>query len=96
MPSGISLMGLLAGAAGATVLSGIMGNKESATAAAPAPAPAPVVTAPTPMPTALPTPGDAETLAAERKSIAEQLRRRGRASTILTDQTGDKTDKLGA
>ena len=87
MPSGISLIGLLAGAAGATVLSGMMGQNQSS--AAPAP-PAPAVTPPTAMPVA----GDAATKAAERASIAEQLRRRGRASTILTDQTGT-SDKLG-
>lgn len=46
-------------------------------------------------PTAMPSPGDATAKAAERASIAEQLRRRGRASTILTDQSGT-TDKLGA
>ena len=83
MPSGISLIGLLAGAAGATVLSGMM-NKQQSTPAAPAVTP----------PTAMPTPGDATTKAAERASIAEQLRRRGRASTILTDQEAT-TDKLG-
>jgi hypothetical protein len=81
MPSGISLMGLLAGAAGATVLSGIMGYKESATPAAPAPAPAPVVTAPTPMPTALPTPGDAEMLAVSASRSPNSLPPR-EASTI--------------
>ncbi len=47
-------------------------------------------------PTAMPSPGDATTKAAERASIAEQLRRRGRASTILTDQSGAASDKLGA
>ena len=87
MPSGISLIGLLAGAAGATVLSGMMNQNQSTPAAAPA---APAVTPPT----AMPTPGDASTKAAERASIAEQLRRRGRASTILTDQAAT-TDKLG-
>jgi hypothetical protein len=65
-----------------------MMNQNQGTAAAPA---TPAVTPPT----AMPTPGDAATKAAERASIAEQLRRRGRASTILTDQTGT-TDKLGA
>ena len=50
---------------------------------------APTLTPPTPMP------GPTETKAAERASIAEQLRRRGRASTVLTDQAGT-TDKLGA
>ena len=86
MPTGISLVGLLAGAAGATVLSQMMKPDAVATAAPAAPA---VTT-----PTAMPTPGDAASKAAERASIAEQLRRRGRASTILTDQAAT-TDKLG-
>jgi len=42
---------------------------------------APTVTAPTPMPTA----GDASMQAAKKASIADQLARQGRASTILTD-----------
>ena len=86
MPTGITVMGLLAGAAGATVLTQMM--KPDA-----AVAPAPATPAVTP-PTAMPTPGDATTKALERASIAEQLRRRGRASTILTNQAAT-TDKLG-
>jgi len=50
---------------------------------------APTVSAPTTMP----TPGDANTDAAKRKSLADQLARRGRASTILTDN--GVTDTLG-
>lgn len=86
MPSGISLMGLLAGAAASTVLTGMMGGDRGGSPSAPSLTP----------PTEMPNPGDAAAKAAERASIAEQLRRRGRASTILTDQTGDTTDKLGA
>ena len=68
----------------ASVLSSVLTPNQSGPAA-------PQLTPPTPMP------GEAETKAAERASIAEQLRRRGRASTVLTDQTGaGTTDKLGA
>ena len=65
----------------------------------PSPSPAPAAAAPAPVvtpPTQMPTPGDANTKAAERVSISEQIRRRGRASTILTDQSVGTTDKLGA
>lgn len=86
MPTGISVVGLLAGAAAATVLTQVMKPNEHAAVAPPAPTVTP--------PTAMPTPGDAASKAVERASIAEQLRRRGRASSILTDQTGT-TDKLG-
>ena len=48
--------------------------------------PAPAVTPPTPMP----TPGNAASIEAKKASIAEQMARQGRASTILTDTT----DKL--
>lgn len=88
MPTGISVMGLLAGAAGASLLSNMMAPD------APAPTgPAPIVTPVTPMP----TPGDANSKAAKRASITEQMRRRGRASTILTDGTGGPVvnDPLG-
>lgn len=40
-------------------------------------------------PPVMPTPGDAPTQAAKRASLVEQARRRGRASTILTDQNAD-------
>lgn len=58
-----------------------------AAAAAAPPAPAPVVTAPTPMP----LPDDAAVAAAKRRSIAGQMQRSGRQSTILTSDpvTGD-------
>ena len=52
---------------------------------------APAVTPPTPMP----TPGDDAARAAKRQSLADQMARQGRASTILTEQSGT-TDKLGA
>lgn len=56
-------------------------------AAAPPPEPeAPKVEAPTEMPTI----NDSERRAASRRSIAQQMSRRGRASTILTDQADSK------
>lgn len=54
-------------------------------------APTPTVTPPTPMP----TPGDDGARAAKRKSLMDQMARQGRASTILTDQSGT-SDKLGS
>lgn len=75
---------VLIGGMASNILGGMMAPKQSAPQA-------PTLTSPTAMP------GEAETKAAERASIAEQLRRRGRASTVLTDQTGSgTTDKLGA
>lgn len=50
---------------------------------APAPAPAPSVTPPVPMPDPK---GQKD---AKKRSIAEMMRRQGRASTILTDQSND-------
>ena len=44
-----------------------------------------------PKPITMPTIDDAAVQAAKRRSILEQISRRGRASTILTSQT----DKLG-
>ena len=67
------------------IRSALFGGGDSAPSAAAAPA----VTPPTPMP----TPDDAAIKAAKRRSIADQQRRQGRASTILTD-TGT-TDALG-
>jgi len=72
------------GVAGSVI--GKMITPDTPTATAPA---APTVT---PAPT-MPTPGDANTDAAKRKSLADQLARRGRASTILTDN--GVTDTLG-
>lgn len=89
MPTGISVMGLLAGAAGATILGQMMAPDQPSGPSGPAP----TVTPPTPMP----TPGDAASKAAKRQSITEQMRRRGRASTILTDGSGGPAvnDPLG-
>ena len=41
-------------------------------------------------PTEMPTPNDAARRAAQRRSIAQQMARRGRASTILTDNAEAK------
>ncbi len=76
----------LVGGLAASTFAGMMADKPSQNASASAPT---VST-----PTAMPTPGDANTEAAKKKSLAEQLARRGRASTILTDSGA--TDTLGA
>ncbi len=86
MSGGFSF-GALATVAAATILPKLLAPKPQSGAA---PVAAPTVAAPTAMPTA----GDAATNEAKRASIAEQLKRRGRASTILSD-TG-ATDTLGA
>jgi hypothetical protein len=52
-----------------------------------APAPAPVADTPV-----MPLPDDQAIAAAKKRSIAQQLQRGGRSSTILT---GDSTDLLG-
>ena len=59
-------------------------NKHDATAAA-----APAITSPPVMP----EPDDEAVKRAKRRSIADQMRRRGRASTVLADSG---TDTLGA
>lgn len=60
----------------------------------PTPTPAPTPVAPTvEPPTPMPTPDDKTVAAAKKKSIAAQLQRQGRASTILS-QTGN-ADALG-
>lgn len=54
--------------------------------------PAAVVNTPPPNPDTpeplMPTPNDATVKAAKRKSMAEQRRRRGRASTLLSNEDG--------
>lgn len=86
MPSGISIGSVLLGAAGSSILGSMFadgGGQAPQQQAAPVVAPV----------TAMPTPGDAVTAASKKKSLAEQIARRGRASTILTDQGA--TDTLG-
>ena len=77
----------------ASVAGGVAGSVIGKMLAPDAPAAAsPAAPAITAAPT-MPTPGDANTDAAKRKSLAEQLARRGRANTILTDN--GVTDTLG-
>jgi len=45
---------------------------------------------PPPPPVVMPLPDDEEAQRAKKRSIAAQQQRSGRASTILTDPTGDK------
>lgn len=75
--------------AGSLFSSMLSGGKESPPAAASAPAPA------IPPPTPMPVPDDAAVAAAKKRSIAAQLQRRGRASTILTDPVTGGSDALG-
>tara|TARA_R110000868_G_scaffold411755_1_gene708904 strand:- start:22984 stop:23250 length:267 start_codon:yes stop_codon:yes gene_type:complete len=88
MSGGITAAGVAAAASVVSTIYTLTKSSDGGGGAAAAPV-APVVTEPI----KTPTPNDASTKAAERASIAEQLRRRGRASTILTD-TG-ATDTLG-
>lgn len=53
-------------------------------------APPPPVAPPT-----VPTPDSNQVLLAKKKSVATQASRSGRQSTILTQQTGFGSDKLG-
>lgn len=72
-----AIMPSLIGGLASTVIGGMLTDNEPAQQVTPAP----TVEAPTPMP----TPNDQERRAAARRSLAEQKRRQGRASTILTD-----------
>ena len=67
------------------LLGGILGGAQKAPE--PPPEPVPVVTPPTPVP----LPDDEAVAAAKRRSIAKQMQRSGRASTMLTQDpvTGD-------
>ena len=87
MSGGITAAGVAAAASVVSAIYTISGAGKSKPQAAAA-APAPVVTEPK----ALPTRADAGR-EAERASLAEQMRRRGRASTILTDT--QESDTLG-
>lgn len=77
-----AIMPSLIGGLASSVIAGALTDKD-----APAPSPAPEVEPVTPMPSV----NDQERRAAQRRSIAEQRRRQGRASTILTDTE----DRLG-
>lgn len=93
MPTGLSIgSALLLGAAGSTLLSGIMAPEKSAAAPAAQAAAthAPEVTPPTPIPDQ-----KAIEAATKQRSIMAQQQRRGRASTILTDSSVSASDPLG-
>lgn len=72
---------------GVAGLVGSLLGKKSAPAA-----PAPPLAA---TPAVMPTPDDQAVLMAKRRSIATQLQRRGRDSTVLTQQTAQAGTKLG-
>lgn len=81
------LPSLLGGLASTLIGSMLKDDAPAPQAAAPAaPIVPPTVEEPTPMPTA----NSQETRAAQRRSVATQLSRRGRASTILTDNADAK------
>lgn len=84
MSGGITAAGV---AAAASVVSAVYTISQGSKGGGGATAAAPVVTEPTKLPTR-DTRKDAE-----RASLAEQMRRRGRASTILTDT--QESDTLG-
>ena len=87
---GVTMSALLPSILG-SVASTMIGSMMQDEAPAPAPTPEaviPTVEAPTPMPGT----NDSERKAAQRRSIAQQRARQGRASTILTD---DSDAKLG-
>jgi len=75
------LPGLLGG-----MLGGLFGGKQETPAAAPAPT--------VPKPAVMPIADDEAVKAAKKRSLVEQMQRKGRQSTILTDGT-DATDVLG-
>ena len=80
--------------AGGALLNGLIGGVASSVIGsmlAPSKASFPMPTSKT---TPMPTADDEAMQNAKKASITEQLSRRGRASTILTDQS-DNTDKLG-
>lgn len=88
MSGGITASGALMAVGGSIAASSLM--KMLSPAAPAASVTAPTVTPPTPMP-------DEKTVrdAAARTSLMEQQRRRGRASTILTDPAESAADPLG-
>jgi hypothetical protein len=82
--SGGGAAGLL-GLAG-SLLGGLFGGKQETPAAAPAPT--------VPKPAVMPIADDEAVKAAKKRSLVEQMQRKGRQSTILTDGT-DAADVLG-
>lgn len=84
---GGALGSALGGAAGGAIGTALAGSQRRETPQAPALPAQPV----------MPSPDSAAVAAAQRRSIAEQTARRGRASTILTQNGYDATsDRLGA
>ena len=83
---GAALLPTLIGGVATMAVSSLLKDDEP-----PAPAPAAVIPEVEP-PTPMPTPNSRESRAAARRSMAQQMARRGRASTILTD---DSDSKLG-
>lgn len=77
----------VAGGVASTVLGKVLAPKAPKT---------PDAVAPTPEPVAVMPDAKAPTMdAARKKSLVEQANRKGRASTILTDNSSDSSDKLG-
>lgn len=70
------------GGIGMSLLGSVLGGGKSS------PAPPPIT-----QPTVMPTPDDEATRSAKRKSLAGQIQRRGRQSTILSDPVS--SDLLG-
>ena len=82
-PVSLAVITGLAGAAGTTIIGGLTGGEDK-----PPPAPTPA------KPTVMPTPDSASMEATRKKSLVDQAKRQGRASTILTSEQ-DTSDKLG-
>lgn len=94
MSGGITAATVFQAVGAAVGVVGLMNNKKSN----PAPATQAAVAAPAPAPVVepvekIPTPMDTGVREAKQTSIADQMRRRGRASTILTDI--ESSDTLG-
>lgn len=77
---GSPIMGSIFGSLASSVIGSIFSKDKESTPAPPAPS----------EPTVMPTADDAAVKNAKRKSIAAQVARRGRASTILSD-SGSET-----
>lgn len=87
----VPILSTVAGGLASTVLGKVLAPKAPKTPDAVAPTPAP-----TPEPVTVMPDVKAPTMdAARKKSLVEQANRKGRASTILTDNSSDSSDKLG-
>lgn len=86
----VPILSTVAGGLASTVLGKVLAPK------APKAPKTPDAVAPTPEPVAVMPDAKAPTMdAARKKSLVEQANRKGRASTILTDNSSDSSDKLG-